>query len=299
MVAACCAEQMGTSILMSKIALLTDSTANLPKDIAAQNDIHIIPLKIQWGNDSLIDGVTITTDAFYERLDKDPQIPTTSQPSVMDFLQIYEKLAQAHDSILVMLIGSGISGTVASALAAAKEFDKVPVEVIDTNTTSAGLAMVALAAAAAVREGLSFAETAVRIQNICKGMNLLFAVDTLKYLHRGGRIGGASRYLGTMLSIKPILEFRGTVEPVARVRGMKKAITYLVDHVTQEAGSNGLQVAILHSKAPALAVKLKQRLEQVVTIDKHYTFDLSPVIGTHVGSGAVGLAYYQTQLNES
>ncbi len=284
---------------MSKIALLTDSTANLPKDMVAKHHIHVVPLKIQWGDDSLIDGVTISTDEFYERLEKDPQIPTTSQPSMMDFLQIYEKLAQEYDSILVMLIGSGISGTVASATAAAAEFDKVPLQVIDTNTTSAGLAMVVLAAVQAVAEGCDLAETAVRIQTICAGMNLLFAVDTLKYLHRGGRIGGASRYLGTMLSIKPILEFRGTVEPVARARGMKKAMVYLVDKVVEEVGADGIQVAILHAKAPALAGKLKQMLEKKLTIDKNYIFDLSPVIGTHVGSGAVGLAYYRTSLNFS
>ena len=246
---------------MSKIALVTDSTANLPKDVVAKYQIHVVPLKIQWGDDSLIDGVTISTDAFYERLDKDPQIPTTSQPSMMEFLQLYEKLAKEYDSILVMLIGSGISGTVASAAAAAAEFDKVPLKVI--------------------------------------GMNLLFAVDTLKYLHRGGRIGGASRYLGTMLSIKPILEFRGTVEPIARVRGMKKAMAHLVEKVVQEVGDSGIQVAILHSKTPALAEKLKQMLGQKLTIDHSYIFDLSPVIGTHVGSGAVGLAYYPTRLNVS
>jgi len=284
---------------MSKIALVTDSTANLPKDLIEKHYIHVVPLKIQWGDDSLIDGVTISTDAFYERLEIDPQIPTTSQPSMMEFLQMYEKLAKEYDSILVMLIGSGISGTVASATAAAAEFDKVPLQVIDTSTTSAGLAMVVLAAVQAVAEGRSLEETAVTIQNICGGMNLLFAVDTLKYLHRGGRIGGASRYLGTMLSIKPILEFRGTVEPLARVRGMKKAMAYLVKKVVQEVGDNGVQVAILHSKAPALAEKLKQMLEQKLTIDRDYIFDLSPVIGTHVGSGAVGLAFYPTSLNFS
>ena len=284
---------------MSKIALLVDSTANLPKDLIELHEIHVIPLKVQWGEDSLIDGVTISTDEFYDRLEVDPEIPTTSQPSMMEFLEMYEKLAQDYDSIIVMLIGSGISGTVASATAAAKEFDKVPLKVIDTNTTSAGLAMVVLQAAESVKQGLNFEETAVRIQNICKGMTLVFAVDTLKFLHRGGRIGGASRYLGTMLSIKPILEFRGEVEPVARVRGMKKAMTHLVDRVANEVGKNGLQVAILHSKAPALAEKLRQKLEQALVIDNQYVFDLSPVIGTHVGSGAVGLAYYQTQLNES
>ncbi|MFQ5422184.1 MAG: DegV family protein, partial [Anaerolineae bacterium] len=167
---------------MSKIALLTDSTANLPQDVVAKHHIHVVPLKIQWGEDSLIDGVTISTADFYDRLEKDPLVPTTSQPSIVDFLQMYEKLAGEYDSILVMLISSGISGTVASATAAAKEFDKVPVRVIDTNTTSAGLALVVMAAVRAVAEGCSFAETADRVQAISESMELFFVVDTLKYL---------------------------------------------------------------------------------------------------------------------
>ncbi|MCA9929431.1 MAG: DegV family protein [Anaerolineales bacterium] len=281
---------------MSKIALLTDSTANLPVELIVKHDIHVVPLKIQWGDDSLIDGVTISSDAFYARLETDPLIPTTSQPSMMDFLQMYEKLAADYDSILVMLIASGISGTVASATAAAAEFDTVPVEIVDTSTTSAGLAMVVLAAVRALAAGCDLAETAVRVRAVSDAMSLIFVVNTLKYLHRGGRIGGASRYLGTMLSIKPILAFKGTVEPVTRVRGMKKAMAHLVDMVVEQSGDEPLQVALLHSKAPDLAEQLQQMLASKLKMDQIYTFDLSPVIGTHVGTGAVGLAFYPTQV---
>ena len=281
---------------MSKIALLTDSTANLPVELVAKHDIHVVPLKIQWGDDSLIDGVTISSDAFYARLETDPLIPTTSQPSMMDFLQMYEKLAADYDSILVMLIASGISGTVASATAAAAEFNTVPVEIVDTSTTSAGLAMVVLAAVRALAAGCDLAETAVRVRAVSDAMSLIFVVNTLKYLHRGGRIGGASRYLGTMLSIKPILAFKGTVEPVTRLRGMKKAMAHLVDMVVEQSGDEPLQVALLHSKAPDLAEQLQQMLASKLKMDQIYTFDLSPVIGTHVGTGAVGLAFYPTQV---
>ena len=281
---------------MSKIALLTDSTANLPVELIVKHDIHVVPLKIQWGDDSLIDGVTISSDAFYARLETDPLIPTTSQPSMMDFLQMYEKLAADYDSILVMLIASGISGTVASATAAAAEFNTVPVEIVDTSTTSAGLAMVVLAAVRALAAGCDLAETAVRVRAVSDAMSLIFVVNTLKYLHRGGRIGGASRYLGTMLSIKPILAFKGTVEPVTRLREMKKAMAHLVDMVVEQSGDEPLQVALLHSKAPDLAEQLQQMLASKLKMDQIYTFDLSPVIGTHVGTGAVGLAFYPTQV---
>jgi len=281
---------------MSKIALLTDSTANLPAELVAQHNIHVVPLKIQWGDDSFIDGVTISSDEFYARLESDPVIPTTSQPPMMEFLQIYEKLAEEYDAILVMVISSGLSGTFASATAAASEFDKVPVEIVDTNTTSAGLAMIVLAAVRALTEGCDLAETAVRVRAISDVIDLIFVVDTLKYLHKGGRIGGASRYLGTMLSIKPILSFQGSVEPVTRVRGMKKAMAHLVDIVAEKAGSDVLQVALLHSKSPEKAEILQQMLENKLKIDQIDTFDLSPVIGTHVGTGAVGLAFYPTKI---
>ena len=277
---------------MSKIALLTDSTANLPVELVAKHDIHVVPLKIQWGDDSLIDGVTISSDAFYARLETDPLIPTTSQPSMMDFLQMYEKLAADYDSILVMLIASGISGTVASATAAAAEFDTVPVEIVDTSTTSAGLAMVVLAAVRALAAGCDLAETAVRVRAVSDAMSLIFVVNTLKYLHRGGRIGGASRYLGTMLSIKPILMLNGTIDAVERVRGKKKALQRLVAIVAEKTQGEPVAVSVFHAKAAETAVSVLEQAKAAMQVEQDYTFELSPVLGTHAGPGTVGIACY-------
>ncbi|MCP5095195.1 MAG: DegV family protein [Chloroflexi bacterium] len=281
---------------MPKIAILTDSTANLPADLVSQHGITVVPLKIQWGDDSLIDGVSITTAEFYARLATDPNIPTTSQPSMMDFLQAYEALTETHDAILVLLISSGISGTVASAIAAAAEFSKIPVEIVDTQTTSAGLALVIEAAIQGIENGGSLEEVTTIVKAVCAEVALYFVVDTLKYLHRGGRIGGASRYLGTMLSIKPILYFNGTVEALTRVRGKKKAMQHLVQIVQEKVGNEPIRVALIHVAAADTAVTLQSMLEQSLNVDNAVIYELSPVIGTHVGPGAVGFAYHPTKL---
>ncbi|MBW1913291.1 MAG: DegV family protein [Deltaproteobacteria bacterium] len=154
---------------------------------------------------SLQDGVDITPVEFYKRLEKSSNLPTTSQPPAEEFLRIYGELAADYDGIIVPLISSGISGTVSSARTAASMFSKVPVEVIDTRSTAAGLAMVVTAIAKAVDEGKNLPAIKELTEAIVQRLDLFFAVDTLEYLHKGGRIGGASRYFGAALSIKPIL----------------------------------------------------------------------------------------------
>ena len=143
---------------MAKIAILTDSTANLPKEWVEQNNVRGIPLKIHWGYETSLDGIDITPNEFYTRLTHSRSLPTTSQPSIEDFLQAFESLADQADSIIVPLISSGISGTVASAQAAVRQFTRMPVEIVDTRVTSAGQALVTLAVARAVAQGKSLQE---------------------------------------------------------------------------------------------------------------------------------------------
>ena len=190
---------------MSKIAVVTDSTAYLPKAFVDRHNIRVVPLKIHWNETTYRDGIDISPSVYYKLLARSSTIPTTSQPPVDEFLQIYEELAADHDGIIVPLISSGISGTVSSAKTAATMFSDVPVEVIDTLSTSAGLALVDIAVAHAVTEGKDLNAVKQLAEGIVDRLEMYFVVDTLKYLHKGGRIGGASRYFGTALSIKPIL----------------------------------------------------------------------------------------------
>lgn len=277
---------------MSKIAILTDTSATLPESLLSQFDIHTVPHNIQWGDDSYLDSVTIQTSEFYERLAKDPVIPTTSQITMATFMEAFQKLANDYDAILVILISSGISGTINGALSAAAEFNAVPVEVIDSKSTTGGLALVVFAAAEAVQNGASLQETAEVARKVSENLHVYFVVDTLKYLHRGGRIGGASRYLGTMLSIKPILTMAGKIDAVDRARGKKKALKQLVSIVAEKVRDEPVRVAVFHANVPETAVTVLALCKEVMQIEQTYTLELSPVIGTHVGAGTVGIACY-------
>ncbi len=279
---------------MSRIAILTDSSAYLPPDLVERYGIHVISLKVHWGEETFVDGVDITPAEFYARLATNSALPTTSQPSIHDFLQVFDGLASQYEGIVVPLISSGISGTLASAQSAAAEFKKAPVEVVDTHSTSAGLALVVLAAARAVEQGCSLPEVTQIAREVAQKLHLLFAVDTLKYLHKGGRIGGASRYLGTVLDIKPILFFNGEgkIDALERVRTKRKALDRLITLAEERSEGNPIHVGVFHANAPEVAAALQTRISEHLKCKEIFTCELSPVIGTHVGPGTIGIAFY-------
>jgi DegV family protein with EDD domain len=279
---------------MTKIAILTDSTANLPVEWVEKNNVRVIPLKIHWGNDTFLDGVDLTPNEFYTRLSHSKTLPTTSQPSIQDFLQAFESLANQADGIVVPLISSGISGTVASALAAVREFFRVPVEIVDTRVTSAGQGLVVMAAARAAAQGKSLQEVRQAADEVVQRMHLFFAVDTLEYLHRGGRIGGASRYLGTVLNIKPILYFDldGKLDALERARTKGKALQRLTALAEEKANGHPLHLSVIHANAPEIAQEFREQITHRLHCEEVFTMELSPVIGVHVGPGTIGIALY-------
>jgi len=279
---------------MARIAILTDSTANMPPEWVERFNILVVPLKIHWGGETLVDGVDITPAQFYERLAKDPISPTTSQPSPEAFLQAFEKLAPSCEGIIVPLISSGISGTVASAQIAASQFRRVPVQIVDSHSASAGLALTVLAGARAAEQGCSLEEVAQAARSAARGMYFYFVVDTLEYLHRGGRIGGAARFFGSALSIKPILFFdnEGKIDALERVRTKRKALERLIDLAEEKAGGRPVHLGLLHATAPDAAAELQARLLERLNCREAHTFELSPTIGAHVGPGTVGVAFH-------
>ena len=279
---------------MTKIAILTDSTANMPVEWLEQYNITTIPLKIHWGNDTFLDGVNITPSEFYMRLSQSKTLPTTSQPSDQDFIQAFENLAGQVDGIVVPLISSGISGTVASAQAAAREFSRIPIEIIDTQITSMGQVLIVLAAARAAEQGKSLEEVRRAADEAVKRLHLFFAVDTLEYLHRGGRINGASRYLGTALDIKPILFFNseGKIDALERVRTKRKALQRLITLAEEQANGRPVHVGIVHANAPQAAQEFRDEVEQTLNCHEIFTVEFSPVIGVHVGPGTIGIGLY-------
>jgi len=277
-----------------KVAIVTDSTANMSEDILQEYGIGVIPLTVNWEGDSLLDGVDIQVDAFYERLPKAKEMPTTSQPSVGQFMEFFEQVAETADSIVGIFISEPLSGTMDSARAAAKELSDIPIELVDSRSAAMGLALLVTDAARMVAEGKDYQEIAEKTRTLVPKIRLLFVVDTLEYLHKGGRIGGAQRLVGSVLSIKPILHLvDGRIESLASVRTKRKAVAHLMEIVGNESGW-GLQVhyGVLDALAAETADKMMEEIKGHGEPAELLRGGISPVIGTHIGPGAVGIAFY-------
>ena len=279
-----------------KIAVVTDSTAYIPAEALGDLNIPIIPLWLIWGDERFRDGVDIDPPAFYRRLQEAKTLPTTSQPSAGEFVEFFRRVAAENDTdtIVGIYISSGISGTVASAKAAKAQVPELNITVIDSLFTSMAQGFIALAAARVAAAGGSLEEVITTAEKTRDRMNILFAVDTLEYLHRGGRIGGAERLLGTALKIKPLLHLEGGhIEPLAQVRTKRKAIAQMLDIVEERLGGRQMgEASILEAGNPEERKVVAQQVKERFGISTVYHAMVSPVIGTHVGPGTVGIAFY-------
>ncbi len=280
---------------MTRTAILTDSSAYLPPDLIEEYSIHIIPLTILWGTETIRDGVELTPDQFLQRLENDPIHPTTTQPNPEDFQTIYEELAADHDAIVAPLISSKLSGTVNSAQVALETFSAVPVRVIDTQSTSMGLGFAVLAAAKAAAQGADLDKIEQAAHTAAEDTRIIFVVDTLDYLHKGGRIGGAKKLMGSILSIKPVLHINeGGVDALESVRTKSKAVDRMLELVTQHADGCPARVAVVHAGSTEEAEEVKQQLEERIACDELFITDLSPAISIHTGPGTIGVAICPT-----
>lgn len=279
---------------MLKIALVTDSTASMPKELVDKYEIIVAPQILIWGEESLEDGVDIMPGEFYTRLSKASVMPSTSQVTVSKFLEIYQRLLDQDYEILTIVISSQLSGTLNSAIQAkAMVAAGAPIEIIDSNTTAMAMGFQLLAAARAIKQGATLAETTALVQKSLGTTGLFFAVDTLEFLHRGGRIGGATRFLGTLLNFKPILEVQnGRVEGIERVRTRGKSLSRIVELAKEKiAGRTPVRLASLHANAPEDAQTVLKEASEVLNPIETYFSEVSPVIGANAGPGVVGLTF--------
>lgn len=278
---------------MAKVAIVTDTTATIPKDALDEYDIKVAPQVLIWGEETLYDGVDITPGEFYTRLVKDKVHPTTSQVTPASFIKIFDELVPRGDEILAILISKKLSGSIESAVQAKALYPNAQIEIVDSESVAMALGFQVLAAARAAREGASLEDCkALAIQSI-PHTGVVFAVDTLEYLHRGGRIGGGARFLGTALNLKPILEIRdGRVEAAERVRTRKKSLIRVLDLVEEQiAGRSPVRIASLHANAEEEArMLLEKAIARFNPVETFFT-EVSPVVGTHAGPGTLGIAY--------
>ena len=278
----------------SQVAIATDSTAYIPPELLKEHNIHVIPLCLNWEGESYLDNVDITPDEFYLRLGDSKELPTTSQPSAGEFHEFYKKIAETSESIVGVYISEKLSGTVDSAVTAADMMPDFPIEVINSKTTSMALGYLALQAARLAEQGSSQKEITQAVREMVPSTKVIFVLETLEFLHRGGRIGGANRLLGSMLSIKPVLHLEdGGVEPLAKIRTKSKAIEFMLDDVAENIQGKGpLHATVIHASTPSEAEKFRDQVNERFSPVELMISDLSPVIGTHLGPGLVGLAYY-------
>lgn len=277
---------------MQSIAIVTDSTASLPPDVRERLGISVIPLNLLWGEEVLKDGVDIDPSTFYRRLQTAKVMPTTSQPSAGEFVEFFRQVAeeQGTDTIVGAYISSQLSGTIASAEAAKELLPDLRIEVIDSRSTSMALGFQVMAAAEAARAGASVEEVLAAAAQVRERLHIIFMMDTLEFLHRGGRIGGGKRFLGTALQIKPLLSLDGVIEGVEQVRTKKKALARMLEILRERSGTSSVfRAAVVHANALENAQALAEDVRVQLGPEELYLAEVSPVIGAHSGPGTLGI----------
>jgi DegV family protein with EDD domain len=278
---------------MAGVAIVSDSTHYLPRELVAKHEIHEVSLYVRWGERSQreldMDGFA----GFYERLRTDPELPTTSQPSIGDFLAVWEPLVAAGREIVSVHLAGGISGTCETARQAqailAERHASAHIEVLDSETGCGGLGLVLLAAASAASSGASMAEVVEHVRQARRSLDIWFCIDTLEYLRRGGRVGRAQAWLGSTMKIKPILTLGYEITPVERVRTAGRAFERMVRFGQELYDSDRRGWAVQHIRAPEQMQRLVERCEPIFGSQPVFASEVGPVIGTYTGPGLLGV----------
>lgn len=283
--------------VMEKVFVVTDSTADIPKELVNSLGITVVPLKVHFKDGNYLDGVTIKPDEFYKKLETSEELPTTSQPSPIDFVETYKKLADGNNAKIISIhLSSALSGTVQSGLLAKSmiEEEGIEVAVIDSKKASYSFGIVVVAVAEAIQNGSSFEEAVQLAKELLQRTQIYFLVDSLTHLHKGGRIGRAASIFGSLLNIKPILSLneQGEVFAFDKVRGRNKANTKILEHLSDYAKGKKVRVGISHASNIEEAKKFEKMIREELDVQDFVITDIGSVIGTHVGPGALAIVIY-------
>lgn len=273
------------------IRIVTDSSCDLPDEVVARHRLTVVPLTIRFGDEELVDREELSKDEFWERLTGGEALPETAAPSVGRFLEAFGRLStEGADGVLVICLSSEVSATHQAAVLAAEGYaGGIPVRVVDSRLVSAALGLVVVEAAEAAAAGATIAETEQIAREAAANSNLLATLDTLEFLKRGGRIGAAAAFFGSLLDLKPLIAFAGgVVAPAGRVRTRRKAVAAILDHVSGMADQIQ-SLSVIHSDPDDLET-FQQALAELYPGDTMVA-RLGPVVGTHAGPGVVGVAY--------
>jgi DegV family protein with EDD domain len=280
---------------LAQVAVVTDSTAYLTPELIERHGVEVVPLYVVFGGDRTVRETDITDyPGFFEELRAAESLPTTSQPSVGDFAGVYEPLLASGDEIVSIHISGGLSGTPEAARQAAEGLERdgkggERVRVMDSTTAAGGLGLLVIVAATAAAAGATADEVQSRVSEARAELKMWFAIDTLEYLRRGGRIGAASAWIGSTLKVKPILTVESEMAPVERVRTSARMFERMVDYARQrhESGADGW--AVQHINAPEAAARLEQRCREIFECDPVIASEIGPVLSAHTGPGLLGV----------
>jgi DegV family protein with EDD domain len=280
---------------MSKVAIVTDTTHYLPREVVERHGFKLVSLYVNWNGRTDRESDLGDYDEFYDHLRSvEGELPSTSQPSVGDFLSVYEPLLDEGADVLTICLSGGISGTVRSAEQARDSLVERGVaaermHVMDSRTGCAGHGLMAIAAANAIGQGADLAGAGDAARKLGDVMEIIFAVDTLEYLRRGGRIGAAQAWIGSALKIKPILTIDSEIMPVERVRTSGRATERLVQQLRDKRAEGADVFFVQHVQAPDVAARLGERGAEIFGRPPEFISEIGPVIGTHTGPGLVGV----------
>ena len=280
---------------MSDVAIVTDSTAYLPPELIERHAVHVVPLYVVFGGDRTVPEVEIVDyDAFFDELRSAEKLPTTSQPSVGDFTAAFEPLLAGGGEVVSIHISGGLSGTPEAARQAKEALERdgrggERVQVVDSTTAAGGLGFMVLTAARAVAEGASAKQAAERAAEARRELKMWFAIDTLEFLKRGGRIGAASAWIGSTLKVKPILTVENEMVPVERVRTSSRAFERMVDYARQRHASGADAWSAQHINAPDQCAALVERCTGVFGCEPTIVSEIGPVLAAHTGPGLLGM----------
>jgi DegV family protein with EDD domain len=279
---------------MAGVAVVTDTTHYLPAEVVQRHGLHEVSLYVNWDGRTDRECDLPDYEAFYEHLRSASTLPSTSQPSVGDFLAVYEPLLERGDDVLSIHLSGGLSGTVQAAEQAREALVERGIaperlHVLDSETGCAGHGLMAVAAANALRDGADMAGAADVARRLRERTRLFFAVDTLEYLRRGGRIGAAQAWVGSALKIKPILTIEREIQPIERVRTAGRAFERLVEYLQERHDAGGDVFFIQHIRAHDVAERMAERGRAIYGRDPEFVAEIGPVIGTHVGPGLIGV----------
>ncbi len=280
---------------MPEVAVVSDTTAYLPRDTVEAEGLHIVSLYVNYGGDRTERDIDMPDfNAFYDELRSVEELPTTSQPSVGDFIAAYAPLLERGLSVVSVHVSGGLSGTCDSARQAAETLRRdgrggERVSVIDSETTAGGLGLIALAAARRARAGAVAEEIVEHVAKARSEMKMWFAVDTLEYLKRSGRVGAASAWIGSTLKVKPILTVEREIAPIERVRTSARAFERMVDYARQRQASGADAWTVQHIQAPDSAERLVERCREIFSTEPAFVSELGPIVGVHAGPGLIGV----------